>query len=76
MVLPSRVTLQGQSFLQDSVPVDQTLSIFKLGSRGTRVLGEIPNEGCFLFKDAVKLKRNPSRAATCKLGRKGKKKVP
>lgn len=36
-------------------------------------MGEIPNEGCFLFKDAVKLKSNPSRAATCKLGRKGKK---
>lgn len=37
------------------------------------MLGEVPKEACFLFKDVIKLKSNPSRATICKLGRKGKK---
>lgn len=32
------------------------------------MLGEISKEDCFLFQDVIKLKRNPKRAAICKLG--------
>lgn len=39
--------------------VEQTFSILKVDSKGTRMLGEMPKEACFLFKDVIKLKSNP-----------------